>query len=897
MQDFSFLRNIQRNDINFGDKSNWKEDDPEEVNKVMKEKVKNEKKEVRRYMFKDSEQRLSRRASQVQKIVDLLHRKRLREPAQILGYFNAERINIGKIPLQLYYTLARIKIENSGKLHFSDSMLNSNIYFRAFAGNFVTTTITNDLLYLYLLYSRILKGASNKDDENGLVKMLLQSDIENVMISTKPFILEQENITKGYYQDFSANIAVIGMNGLTENEKNSIINSNKKYEFNIKGVKYIAEGTSDACVIYDEKYTAGVDKAVKDVKTISEFGNFELGPKTIEVKTKYVRYVNATLKPEVFCPAFLKLNDAESFCVLLKMKIDLNAFYDCIEDHLKKKKELFINGSFSYWDSFESYFEFMFVFLLTSPTLNSKGNEEKKETLKKYIIQYIDLKPILLAWKQNQLSLQKICQDYYNSFLGKIRYDKIRSLYKRINSYIDMRNKLLSESFAEVKNFIDTCPFFSPNIRNQLMDSGLSLGDDLYSAIVSMHENNPDQLVQKLRRAGVLIYESGYYPKMDDKDKGSNRLLFPFVLSEGAFLGNLYEGYQAENPIEVNASRLAKNIIERNLKYEEMTDKIYEAVQDNEERLEYIIRENVKNAVGNVQEDVISDLVDKVKDKMSKNEKDKINKFLIKNRDKNINELSYNLNKNSMKPVNDYKRDKEIKVNENQAAVFQEKAKQAESKKKEEDIQEKIEEEDVEMGGDDGSNDLVNYLYEAAQKKTSNPGASRLWADIIIFSGNYGLGEKDFSMLSKMRPIDLVTSYPVDREAIKYILKDHQIYIEPSEIQTYLGSPFKPIGYKYNKEFAESRDKGEFDYRPPKLEYKDSLKVESTSTVPKYETISTERTSDTRYNLRPVSQSKSNLSGAAGKFMTMKKAASGSGLGKSQSSRNLTKSRKKSVRK
>ena len=93
----------------------------------------------------------------------------------------------------------------------------------------------------------------------------------------------------------------------------------------------------------------------------------------------------------------------------------------------------------------------MFVFLLTSPTLNSKGNEEKKETLKKYIIQYIDLKPILLAWKQNQLSLQKICQDYYNSFLGKIRYDKIRSLYKRINSYIDMRNKLLSESFAEVK--------------------------------------------------------------------------------------------------------------------------------------------------------------------------------------------------------------------------------------------------------------------------------------------------------------------------------------------------------------------------------------------------------------------------------------------------------------
>lgn len=923
MQDLSFLKNIKRNDLDFGDKKDFKEDDEDVVNEVMKQKLtKAEKKEQRRFMFRDSEQRLGKRASQVQKIIDVLHRKRLRQPGEIMGYFKAEKIQIGKIPLQMYTSLASVRVENSGKLHFSNSMLNGSIYFRAFAGNFVTKTMTNDVLYLYLLYNRILLGASGKEENNPVVKMLLNSDVAGAMISTKPFILEEEDIRKGYYQDFTADAAVIGTAGVDKSERAKII-SKEKYKFKIKGVQYQAEGDSNMCVIVNtEKY--GPDESLKlleDVKVISEFGNFELGPKVVEVKNKCVRYISANLKPEVFCPAFLELNDEESFSVLLKMKIDLNSLFDLMEEQLKSKKDIFISNAFGYWDSFETYFEFLFVFLLTSPTLNKDENKEKKSNLKGYILKYIDLKPALIAWKQNQLALQKLCIDYYNSFLGRIKYDKIRSLYKRISSYIDARNKLLNESFSEVKGFIDSCPIFSMNVRRQLSMEGLSLGDDLYSAITAIYENNPDFLVKKLRRAGVLIYESGYYLKMDKDDK---KLLFPFTLSEGAFLGNLYEGYQVENPIETNANRISKSIIERNTRYEEFTDKVFDVLQEADDKITAIVRKNVINQVGaNTPDLIINYLVKEIKKNMSKNEKDKINKYLAKNLNKEANALDYTLNKNSMKPVNNYLSNQRMQKNTNKSNMYKEMNEIEKSKKKIEAIQEDVAgegkgdgDDDIEMAEDEKEvekvvaveePEIVEYLLSFKGSNKKNSGVSKLLADIIIDSKVYDLGTDDWNNLSAIPPGDLLRDYPIDREAIKYVLADHKIEVEPGEVENYVGSPYKPIGLKYTSEFAKARNEGYYqDQNLPSLKQKQEIIDTTTSRENRFtSSIGNEPTTESRYNFRSSTIGKSpsagnlftfkkgaqtsSLTGAAQKFSIQK--SKGQSLSKTKSSKSISRKR------
>ena len=129
----------------------------------------------------------------------------------VTSFFTTRNVSLGTLSKKMYEALLKTKVDNLGCIRLSDTLANDPLYEYLFVDGFDTRLITNDRLWLNLLYYRSIKSRMEGEDKYTL-ELLRDSTISKVTVVSKPLIFNgQDKMYRGYYQDFSGDFAVIGV--------------------------------------------------------------------------------------------------------------------------------------------------------------------------------------------------------------------------------------------------------------------------------------------------------------------------------------------------------------------------------------------------------------------------------------------------------------------------------------------------------------------------------------------------------------------------------------------------------------------------------------------------------------------------------------------------------------
>ena len=399
------------------------------------------------------------------------------------------------------------------------------------------TSLTNDLLYLWMIYVNDIKGETmySKEVKPVFVDfMLTDTKLSNVYIVSSPTTFEGV-IKKGYYQDYSGNFLALNLDSLTQEERTKVLNLNEnKLEFIYENIKYIASGTRESCVIVSEGESKNATKIYNDMKILKvEKENIEIGMKELQVKGK-PKFLSCKIKGERFCPCFMILPKPINVAMQFKIQINHNTFFELLDKYFLDYDSAPFPPNICYWDTLESFVDFMWVYYLTS-RVKKKDDYEFFENTKQQLSNYEKYKTAFNYWKSAQLDLQKILYDFYNSFNTRVNYDRIISIKEKLEKYLKTRSVLMNDSsFDVVVNFVRHFQFVSNFMCNQFNSKCLSVADKLYDTIVEFEKGKYSN-IKAISKIGIAIYLLSNTP--DDNENMFPS--FPFILSPGAFLGDI----------------------------------------------------------------------------------------------------------------------------------------------------------------------------------------------------------------------------------------------------------------------------------------------------------------------------------------------------------------------
>lgn len=437
--------------------------------------------------------------------------------------------------------LAKSKVVNN-KITLSDNFANVPMYFYMKFPNLSCGTYSNDELYL-AFRCRLLYNSLKNQEDNYLYRFLDNGVIRKVYYVSKSFVLKGKEL-KGFYQDYQGNFAAIGLESLGENKKEiekseeykKIVSlSSNSAKFNYKSINYIAYYSDSAVVICKDNQD---QNAIKNEMQsgISQLKVFKNTSAKTEISLKEVKhtktkayYADFRLKPEGFCPAFLLLSNNISVQEIYKMEFDLNALFKTLDDLYKEKNGFYFYDNLCYWDSINTFYDFLTIYALTSQEIS----EGSKQLLMTFVESFKNYKDEILLWKKLQLFGQKVIKDFYNCFTTYINYEKLDGISKRVKMYLDDFNKLKSSSYyGNVTNFLKDTKQFSQMMHDQVM-SGNSY--KLFTVMQKVLEDlqsgkRTSEMVSDLRKICLTIYKFSVC--------GDN-CIFPIVVAEGAFLGDL----------------------------------------------------------------------------------------------------------------------------------------------------------------------------------------------------------------------------------------------------------------------------------------------------------------------------------------------------------------------
>lgn len=456
-----------------------------------------------------------------------LIKENLKTPEQIAGYLAKQGKSLDQNNKNLFSILVSSKIF-TGNVRVSDILTNKPLYGYIYIKGLQTRTLTNDILFLNCVFSRSIENDYIKNFSD--YAYLSHVNIVNAVFCSPPFNCTGE-IQKGYYQDYSNDFAAIGLQALTKENKDKVLDLEApSYDFLFENKQFTCYGYPDGCVICIKDDTAEVvKKKVEDMKIINMIsGKIVIQEKKSVIDDK-VRYIDSKLIPERFCPAFLIAPKQFSGSMLFKYQYDYNMLFEDFEKVGVSK----LPRNFFYWDNIPHCFDFLEVVAVTSSSMS----QEAKQYIDALYTSFNDIKHILSIWAKNQLVFQRLLYKFYNSFSQKIDYDKINDIYQVLKEYIDNRDLLyVDSSYTEVMSFVNKCRDFAGYIVAQLTDEVYNLANYMRDTLQHfLAASNIDETVRNLKEIGRAIYNLSYNLEQD------TRTVFPISVSPGAFLGNLAE--------------------------------------------------------------------------------------------------------------------------------------------------------------------------------------------------------------------------------------------------------------------------------------------------------------------------------------------------------------------
>lgn len=552
--------------------------DEEQMSKMKKRREKQKKKKDGiEFTLISRKRKVKKQPSEIVKAVNELIKNGYNTSDKIASYFLTEKSkSLSNAAKNMYTALVTSKVY-ADNVRLTDTITNKPLHCYYFIKTFKTKTLSNDSLWLNLLARKSYSNASDK-----LKNLYNISSIYSAWFGSKAVEYSNQKILKGYYQDFSDSFAMIGANGLLEEEKVAILNA-EKFNFEDSDIKYTAVGDSNKCIIYKSTLNADEVKDLikKTVEISSTDSGFSLNEKKIEMKKEVFKYVDCKVKPEVFCPAFLIMPNEQEYSVIIKFDVDYNKLF-LLFDKYTINGNIDVNSNLFYWDTMEQFFDFIAIYIVTSKA----NNENAKKKLKSIYDTYVKLKPIIELWKGVQIKFQKILHTFYYAFAGKINYDKLDFLYKKVNEYIIDRDRLKKEeNYDEISELFRSCPLCTM-IGNQFSDEVFGIADTMRSAIDNLMIGGIN-IIKQLRQVGVLIYNVSLCAENDENSK----VAFPFGVAFGSFLGNLwYKGRMNVGALAANAENLRDRIQVNREQRERRVEQDYQDIQK--------IDQNVLSAIG-----------------------------------------------------------------------------------------------------------------------------------------------------------------------------------------------------------------------------------------------------------------------------------------------------------
>ena len=530
----------------------------------------------------------------IQQVSNELVKRRALNENDVNSYLIEKKHDLTARDKKLFNFLVTTKVIN-GNITLSDNLTNKPLYFYYSVKNVETKTFTNDSLYVACLVSRTADQANivNKTIINKCV------DVDYIQIVSNSFECTGD-IKKGFYQDYTGEFAAIGLSILNQEEKNKILDMSNKWEFLYKNIKYYGCGDNNSCVIVQSDLVGNVKDYYNSMKIFSNLKSTNnISEKTFEL-VKKVKFIDSKLKPDSFCPAFMLLPENVKCDMMIRFKYDYNMLFRILDELYvaNEKKNLIAPPNMIYWNCINEGMDFIAIYSITSLQLT----DPHRTFIHNFYNVYETYKPVINLWKENQLESQHILFEFYNSFNTRIMYDKMTSIYKKVNYFLENRETLENdETFKTIKEFFGTISEFAGWINNQL-DVRYVLVFRKLQAFLKQFINgkgfNEDMLERQLYNLGMAIYdltESG-------RDK-SKFPCFPNLLSPGAFFGDV-----------TNSGKLkSRNILKEYINdYKKKLGKVQEEQKVKERSLkeftDYItkkknLKNNIKNTIIKINQD------------------------------------------------------------------------------------------------------------------------------------------------------------------------------------------------------------------------------------------------------------------------------------------------------
>lgn len=510
---------------------------------IFKKKEKR-KKTIRQLVFEKIRKRKeSKPVSIMQKFLNDLGKKKITDEEEIRKYLNEKAYGLSGNSVALLRELAAARVVN-GRIMLSDSLARKKLKINFYFGGFQTKVITNDWLYSYYAFNccldSIKKDKENeKDEAKDVINYYYKIELNTCHVISGLFLADGIQ-QKGYIQDYNENIC--GLNVPADAVTiGKMMESSNKGVIKVKGEDYYVCGDDKWLIIYKANEN-DVPQKVANQKTITTENISLFNEKILNIKNK-PRFFQSKYSIDKFCPGFVILPKSLNMVYRFICEPDYNSLFSFMDEYYTKYKLLPPIRDLLYWDRVDDFFEFMLVYALTS-----KNKEIRGGTILQTIERYYAIKDYIQIFGKNQIAIGNLYVDFFNSFVNKISYDKMDGLRLRALKLIDVQKLLLNQEddFNEMKKILTVFKVFSDKCLKQLEDNILKFINSLEFVLTELiSARDVSNVVNSVKRVGRGIY------RMSSNPFNICLGIFPYILSPGAFLGNVVDNIvEKDNTID-----------------------------------------------------------------------------------------------------------------------------------------------------------------------------------------------------------------------------------------------------------------------------------------------------------------------------------------------------------
>lgn len=462
-------------------------------------------------------------------------------------------------------TILKCKMKED-KILLKDDTFAKQLSFYIVGRDIKTKYLTNDYLYLNMIASRFV--FPDQDSNVSLPLLLNGAVLQNVTIVSQNFNVTTDT-TKGLIQDYDGTFSLICSKETQSSDLIEQIITQKPSAgtFDLNGSVYEYYGNEEACII--QVPGLGVDEVREKVKNMKFVHNensvFVNGEKKVTADGK-MKFISKKVFPESFCPSFWASPEPILCDFLFEFSLDYNVLFEYLEKY--KGDELIIPPNICYWDNIKYFFDFLGVFYLTARDLPF----DKATNIGNHVTAFKSVRDFCTAWKSQALNVQRVFQDFINSFLNNSSFSRFTFLYEKAltvhKSITELMKKQEFNNFCNVLKKFKT--FFYINNQLERIKDVVVVLSGIISCLKKYCEgsNNPDALWREIASVAnkILLYLPNITEERD--------ALFPFICSEGGFNDNVSSNKE-------NATLLAvKRNMRRKIKEKEQNAMLVKSVSE-----------------------------------------------------------------------------------------------------------------------------------------------------------------------------------------------------------------------------------------------------------------------------------------------------------------------------